>query len=318
MPGRRRPAGDLDQQFASVERRLLEVRARLESSALRSSVGRLVDLRVEIERLGVSVVRALGIDASSARGRILAYLQRFVGEVVSRSELDVVAGISDYPRRIRELRTEYGFQIISGASPDPDYGTELQPDEYVLLDAEPDEDSARRWALANAIRKEETSASARLLAYFLRNVGRVVTTEELAYVAREKRAFARRVRELRTESGYAIATRFTGRPDLGMGQYVMESPEPGPYARARALTARVERAVFERDSHRCRVCGWSHVDWTRSDPRHLALHHVKPHLEGGVETEDNLIVVCKSCHEDLHAGRKHLPPDFHADVPATE
>ncbi len=60
--------------------------------------------------------------------RILAYLQSKFPEKVNTKEIEKVAGISDYQRRIRELRAE-GWQIYSHHD-DPN----LKPDEYRLAD----------------------------------------------------------------------------------------------------------------------------------------------------------------------------------------
>src|SRR5688572_16641922 len=50
--------------------------------------------------------------AKGARTRILEYLKLFVGAAISGDELEVVSGIHEYPRRIRELRIEHGYVIL--------------------------------------------------------------------------------------------------------------------------------------------------------------------------------------------------------------
>lgn len=52
------------------------------------------------------------LEQTSARGRILEYLRFKVGQLVTKSELQIVSGISEYARRIRELRAE-GWDIVS-------------------------------------------------------------------------------------------------------------------------------------------------------------------------------------------------------------
>lgn len=54
--------------------------------------------------------RVLG--QTSGRARILEYFKLKVGEVVTKAELQIIAGIGDYPRRIRELRDD-GWDIVS-------------------------------------------------------------------------------------------------------------------------------------------------------------------------------------------------------------
>jgi len=233
-----------------------------------------------------------------------------VGAVVTASELEVVSGISEYGRRIRELRVEDGYKILTGHSNDPGLGIQLGPAEYLLLERNPDVTGARRWYIANRIRKERKGGSrGRLLRYLLENVGQVVTNEELAYVAKAKE-FGRRIRELRTEEGYAVATRFTGRPDLKMGEYVLENAERVAEPHDRKIPFEIQRAVYERDANRCRNCGWDRDQWRHDDPRILELHHLEGHVEGGPNTEDNLVVLCSKCHDGVHSGTITLPADI--------
>jgi 5-methylcytosine-specific restriction endonuclease McrA len=64
----------------------------------------------------------------SARQRILDYfLSKGVGAVVTKEELMEVARISDWARRVRELRDEYGWQISSFND-----RANLRPGQYVL------------------------------------------------------------------------------------------------------------------------------------------------------------------------------------------
>ncbi|NMC44990.1 MAG: HNH endonuclease [candidate division Zixibacteria bacterium] len=63
----------------------------------------------------------------SARDRIRAFLENNVGRIVTTHEIRKIAGISDYPRRIRELRDQEGMQIRSHRDR-PD----LKPGQYIL------------------------------------------------------------------------------------------------------------------------------------------------------------------------------------------
>jgi hypothetical protein len=123
----------------TVESLLKDLDAQLEafSSAraglsLREKVLQLVDVYRNVKDLGVNTVREHGITATAARERIRLYFLEYVGVMLAGEELAVVSGISDYPRRIRELRVELGYQIASGASPDRDAGIDLRPDEYQI------------------------------------------------------------------------------------------------------------------------------------------------------------------------------------------
>ena len=56
----------------------------------------------------------------------------------------------------------------------------------------------------------------------------------------------------------------------------------------------VSRAVYQRDNWHCRHCNNSNG----LDP-----HHVKFASAGGTDTLDNLIALCRKCHDDIHGGR---------------
>jgi len=236
------------------------------------------------------------------------YMLDNVGVVISAAELEVVSGISEYGRRVRELRGQDGYKILTAYSNDPEAGVQLKAREYVLSDSQPDVTAARRWHIANRIRKEtEGGSKGRILRYLLENVGHVVTNEELAYVAKAKE-FGRRARELRTEEGYAVATQFTGRPDLKMGEYVLESAERRSEPHDRNIPFELQKQIYERDHSTCRLDAWNREKWSRSDPRILELHHIQEHVAGGPNTPENLIVLCSKCHDEVHAGRRQLPP----------
>ena len=146
--------------------------------------------------------------------------------------------------------------------------------------------------------------------HFLKeNVGQIVTSEEIAYVAKASE-YGRRIRELRTEKGFSISTHFTGRPDLKMGEYILESTERVSEPHDRKIPFDVQKAVYERDRNTCLSCGWTHDKWTKRDPRILELHHVKEHVKGGKNTVNNLVVLCSKCHDKVHAKKIKLPKAF--------
>lgn len=294
--------------IVEIDKKLKKLDSDLAGLSLRDKVKRLVLIRTDVQKLGVAVVRDAGIDERGARDRIRLYLCEYVGQVIEGKELAVVSGISEYARRIRELRKEQGYHIISGASPDPDAGVELKPAQYVLVSKTPDLDSARRWHIANRIRRSGGGSQDRVLRYLQENVGKVVTTEELAYVARDAKEFGRRVRELRTEQGFSIATRFTGRPDLKSGQYVLQSLERVAQEHDRHIEADVLKEVYERDRNTCVQCGWDHTKQRPDDFRFLEVHHLQHHAKGGQNVKENLVLLCNRCHDDVHAKRIELRP----------
>lgn len=296
----------VDALITEVEARLADYKRDYTGLSWREKVILLVKVSGSVKRLGKltnPICATVG-----ARERIRLYMLDNVGIVIAASELEVVSGISEYGRRIRELRVQDGYKILTGYSNDPEVGVQLKAGQYLLLDSEPDATAARRWHIANRIRKEtEGGSKGRILRYLVENVGQVVSNEELVYVAKAKE-FGRRVRELRTEGGYAIATHFTGRPDLRMGEYVLESTDRIAEPHDRKIPYEVQKEVYDRARNICQLCGWSRERWTREDPRILELHHVTEHVDGGRNVPENLVVLCSRCHDDLHAGRTRLPP----------
>jgi hypothetical protein len=253
-------------------------------------------------------------EASAARDRILAYFRKYPLVVIHGDEFMVVSGIQDWPRRIRELRSEYGWSIASGVTVQEMIAEEeieinvlgnvaLKPEEYILLDKKQDREAALRWKIANDIRKKDGGVHAKVLEFLRSNVGRPVTGEELRYVSNDKSEWARRVRELRTEQGWPILTRNTGRPDLPIGSYLLEEDRQSP-AHDRKIPDPVRRAVLVRDKYTCQKCRWAYKQWNPSDPRHLELHHKEHHAKGGENKKENLITLCTVCHDDIHRNEK--------------
>lgn len=279
----------------------------LTTDDLRKKVLLLIPCFQKVRKLGKSLIPK--DSAGSARDRILFYFQKYPQTIISGDELLVVSGIQEYARRVRELKVEFGWSIASGYTakqmagenelPDSIDVSSMKPQDYILLSLEQDRDAAHRWNLANQIRKENISVRDKLLKFFRNNIGMKITGEELRYVAKDRTEWARRVRELRTEYGWPIVTQNTGRPDLEVGVYLLEADRQSP-EHDRRIPDPVKRTVLRLAGYRCSKCGWSHAEWNRSDPRHLEIHHVKQHVEGGENTEDNLLTVCTVCHDDIH------------------
>jgi len=297
----------VDILISEIEENLAQYRRSYRGLSWREKVLLLVEVSGCVKNMGVNTNPATA--NVGARERIKLYLRENAGVIITAAELEVVSGISEYGRRVRELRVQDGYKILTGYSNDPEAGIKLRPSEYLLLEPDPDVTAARRWHIANRIRRERGGSKRRVLRYLLENVGQVVTTEEMAYVAKA-REFGRRIRELRTEEGYAIATRFTGRPDLKMGEYVLENAERIAEPHDRKIPFDVQKEVYEKANNTCQLCGWNREKWTRDDPRILELHHVEEHVEGGPNIPENLVVLCGRCHDDVHAGRRELPPNI--------
>jgi len=296
---------------SKVEELIRNFRTELQSGELRAKVLALIPIFHGLRRLGKAVV-PVKYD-SSARDRILYYFQKYPRTVIDGDELLVVSGIQEYARRIRELRVQFGWAIVSGITmkemredEEEDAPSELssmRPSEYMLLNEEQDREAALRWNVANSIRKEPGSMRDKILKFLRANVGRSVTNEELRYVAGNKTEWARRVRELRTELGWPIVTKTTGRPGLDVGSYMLEADRQSPQ-HDRRIPDDVRRKVLRRDGYKCQNCGWSHDEWNASDPRHLELHHIRHHAKGGQNVMENLKTLCVVCHDKLHAKEK--------------
>lgn len=297
--------------YAKLEQLLRNFASELKTEDLRAKVCALIPVFHGLRVLGRSLMPAELAADSAARERILFYFQKYPAIVISGDELLVVAGIQEYARRLRELRVEDGWPIASGVTirevlhDDPEEEVpsnfrSIRPSEYVLLRNEQDREAAHRWNSANAIRKSAGSVRDKILRFLRENVGRSVTGEELRYLSGNKTEWARRTRELRTDFGWPVVTKSTGRPDLGVGVYLLEVDRQSP-EHDRKIKDGVRRDVLRRDGYKCADCGWTHMEWNRSDARHLELHHVKPHAEGGENDATNLRVLCNVCHDKRHA-----------------
>lgn len=81
---------------------------------------------------------------SGSRARILQFLLQNIGRIVGKDEIRRASGdASEWARRLRELRDEYGYQILSHKD-----RRELKPGQYLL------ETNARLPALPRSISKE--------------------------------------------------------------------------------------------------------------------------------------------------------------------
>jgi HNH endonuclease len=291
-----------------LQRLLSDFERELKSDGLRKKVLSLVPAFHHLRDLGKSLIPPTL--ARSARDRILYYFKKYPSVIINGDELLVVSGIQEYARRVRELKVQFGWSIVSGVTarqmaeenefplPDVDV-TSMGPSDYILLSTEQDRDAAHRWDLANEIRRENIAVRDKILKYLRKNVGQKVTGEELKYLGKDRSEWARRVRELRTEYGWPIVTQNTGRPDLEVGIYLLEADRQSP-EHDRHISDPIKRKVLRRDDYKCTICKWSHKEWNRSDPRHLELHHRKPHVKGGENTESNLVTLCTVCHDEIH------------------
>ena len=57
-------------------------------------------------------------------------------------------------------------------------------------------------------------------------------------------------------------------------------------------------AILHRDNYTCQCCGKKNC--------RLEVHHIKFRRDGGTDDEENLITLCKECHDGVHAGTTEL------------
>ena len=91
------------------------------------------------------------------------------------------------------------------------------------------------------------------------------------------------------------------RPDLFKVELTSRCMRRSPYFPNRtkgAVAPTVRAAVLERDGHQCSQCGTG---------ENLTLHHIKPRKDGGKNVADNLITLCRRCHDAEHGNTKELP-----------
>lgn len=150
--------------------------------------------------------------------------------------------------------------------------------------------------------RKQTEASggarAKLRAYFLANIGRVLESDDLRKAAGNISEWARRIRELRTEEGYQILTH-NDRADLKPGQYLLLDPKPLP-AFARNISKETRALVLDRNGFTCQICGAvagepHPYDANRKTRLHIG--HIVDKSLGGTDDPSNLRAICSVCNE---------------------
>jgi hypothetical protein len=317
---RSRPEKEPEAIRKSLVDLLTNFAAELKKSDLRAKVIALVPAFHKLRDLGSSLIPRN--EASSARERIIAYFKRYPRLAIDGDELMVVSGIGEWARRVRELRVQFGWAIYSGvtfrdmaedataahntleaAALEAALGvhpSKIKNDQYVLMREEQDRHAAYRWNVLNEVRRKKVSVTDKIIEYFRKNVGEEITGEELKYLAKDKKEWARRVRELRTEQGWPIVTKNSGRQELAIGVYVLEEDRQ-TYEHDRHIPDPVRVAVLQRDGFKCVRCGWNRSMLSPDDPRKmLELHHVRHHKDKGKNTAENLITLCNVHHDEEH------------------
>jgi hypothetical protein len=146
--------------------------------------------------------------------------------------------------------------------------------------------------------KRGEGARAKLRAFFLANLNRVLAGDELRPAAGNTSEWARRVRELRTEEGYQILTH-NDRAGLKPGEYLLLDPKPAP-AFARGISKETRAYVLDRNGFTCQMCGAVAGEPHPYDPgRKTRLHigHIVDKSIGGGDDVGNLRAICSVCNE---------------------
>jgi HNH endonuclease len=123
-------------------------------------------------------------------------------------------------------------------------------------------------------------------------------SDELRAASGDSSEWARRVRELRGEEGFAILTH-NDRSALRPGQYLLESAKPQP-AFERSISKETRAYVLDRNGFTCQMCGAVAGEPHPYDaPRKTRLHigHVIDKSKGGTDDASNLRATCSVCNE---------------------
>ena len=145
--------------------------------------------------------------------------------------------------------------------------------------------------------KRQPGARVKLRTFFLKNIGKVLSSDELREVAGISE-WARRIRELRNEEGYQILTN-NDRSELKPGQYLLETPAPNP-AFERSISKETRALVLDRNGFTCQMCGAVAGEthpYDSSRKTRLHLGHVKDKSLGGTDEASNLKALCSVCNE---------------------
>ena len=153
--------------------------------------------------------------------------------------------------------------------------------------------------MAKIPREVGLGSRASVLRFLLKNMGRVVSSDEIRHAAGTSE-WARRLRELRDEFGYAILTH-KDRRELKPGQYLLETDVRLPVL-PRSISKETRAFVLERNGYTCQMCGLAAGD---PDPFHaglkvrLTMGHIIDKSKGGKDTPGNLRAACTNCNEGL-------------------
>lgn len=146
--------------------------------------------------------------------------------------------------------------------------------------------------------KNNIGSRAKLRSYFLKNIDRVMDSEELRNAAGGVSEWARRIRELRDEEGYQILTH-NDLSSLKPGEYLLRNPIPQP-AVERSISKETRALILDRNGFTCQMCGAvagepHPYDLSRKTRLHIG--HILDKSIGGTDDHSNLRAICSVCNE---------------------
>lgn len=152
-------------------------------------------------------------------------------------------------------------------------------------------------------------AKAKLKAYFLAHLGKVLDSKTLQEIAGGSSEWGRRVRELRQHEGLDIRTH-NDDSSLKPGQYRLHTLTLLPVS-AGVISRETRAFVLDRDGFMCRMCGIEAGSPHPDDNGRKARMHIGHIIDlslGGTSDAENLQTLCSVCNEG--AANQTLPrPD---------
>jgi hypothetical protein len=141
----------------------------------------------------------------------------------------------------------------------------------------------------------------RIRQFFLTNIGKIVTSLQIRdAIGPEVSEWARRVRELREDEKWPIATH-NDRMDLKPGEYVLTAPPPPKpgVAFSHPISAKLRAEVLDRNGFTCQMCGLCPGEIDPDTGRKARLHigHIKDKSLGGKDELVNLRALCSTCNQ---------------------
>ena len=140
-------------------------------------------------------------------------------------------------------------------------------------------------------------ARAKLREYFISNLGKILSSDELREIAGISE-WARRVRELRNEEGMNIQTH-NDRSDLKPGEYILVDLIPLP-AFGRSISKETRAYILDRNGFTCQMCGavaGEEHPYDKGRKTRLHIGHVIDKSQGGTDDALNLRAICSVCNE---------------------